>query len=38
MLAAILKDSRFKGKRVAAILSGGNIDLSILFKTLRANL
>lgn len=38
MLAAIKKDKRFKGKRVGAILSGGNIDLSILFSSLRASL
>jgi len=27
VLAAILKDERFRGKRVGAILSGGNMDV-----------
>lgn len=31
VLAAILKDPRFKGKRIGAILSGGNMDLSTYF-------
>ncbi len=38
VLAAIKKDARFKGKRVAAIISGGNMDLSFFFKQLKANL
>lgn len=38
VLAALLKDSRFRGKRVAAILSGGNIDLSLYFKNLYSKL
>ena len=38
VLAAILKDGRFKNKKVYAIISGGNMDLSPLFNKLRANL
>jgi len=34
VLAAILKDKRFAGKKVGAILSGGNMDLSPFFKLL----
>ena len=32
VLAAILKDKRFIGKKVCALISGGNIDISIFFK------
>ena len=35
VLAAIIKDERFKGKKVAAIVSGGNMNLSPYFSTLR---
>ena len=38
VLAAIIKDGRFKGKKVAAIVSGGNMNLSPYFSTLRDNL
>jgi threonine dehydratase len=38
VLAAIKKDERFKGKRVAAIISGGNMNLSSYFTHLRDNL
>jgi threonine dehydratase len=38
VLAAIIKDERFKGKKVAAIVSGGNMNLSPYFSTLRVNL
>ena len=31
VLAAILKDKRFIGKKVCAIISGGNIDLGLFF-------
>jgi threonine dehydratase len=31
VLAAVLKDSRFKGKKVCCIISGGNIDMSYYF-------
>lgn len=34
VLAAILKDDRFRGKKVGAILSGGNVDLTVFFKGL----
>jgi threonine dehydratase len=38
VLAAILKDSRFRGKKVAAVISGGNINLSPFFASLKAKL
>jgi threonine dehydratase len=38
VLAAIIKDERFKGKNVAAIVSGGNMNLSPNFSTLRVYL
>ena len=38
VLAAIIKDESFKGKKVAAIVSGGNMNLSPYFSTLRVNL
>jgi threonine dehydratase len=38
VLAAILKDKRFLGKRVGAIISGGNMDLSVFFNSLKAKL
>ena len=31
VLAAILKDPRFRNKKVAAIISGGNMDLTSYF-------
>ena len=31
VLAAILKDKRFEGKKVCALISGGNIDASSYF-------
>ena len=34
VLAAILKDERFRGARVGAIISGGNMDLSTYFDSL----
>ena len=34
VLAGIMKDGRFKGKKVGAIVSGGNIDMSVFFKGL----
>jgi len=33
-VAAVLKDERFKGKRVGVILTGGNVDLKGLVKIL----
>jgi threonine dehydratase len=38
VLAAIKKDERFRGKKVAAIISGGNMNLSPYFSSLRASL
>ena len=38
VLAGILKDKRFRGKKVAAIISGGNMDLSFFFGKLKSNL
>jgi len=38
VLAAIIKDKRFKGKKVAAIVSGGNMNLSPFFSILKNNL
>lgn len=35
VLAAVLKDERFRGKRVAAIISGGNMDFTSLVSHLR---
>ena len=34
ILAAILKDERFRNKKVGAIISGGNVDLSMFFESL----
>jgi threonine dehydratase len=36
VVAAVLKDGRFRGKRVCCIISGGNIDMSALFASLRS--
>lgn len=36
VLAAIIKDERFRGKKVCAILSGGNMDMSDYFNSLKA--
>jgi threonine dehydratase len=38
VLAAILKDQRFVGKKVGVILSGGNMDMSPYFKPLQSKL
>lgn len=35
VLAAILKDERFRGKRVGAIISGGNMNLLPYFESLK---
>ena len=32
VLAAVLKDKRFEGKKVCAIISGGNIDMGSFFE------
>ena len=34
-VAAVLKDERFKGKRVGIILTGGNVDLGSLEQLFR---
>ena len=36
VVAAVLKDSRFKDKKVCCIISGGNADMPVLFKHLNA--
>ena len=36
VVAAVLKDSRFKGKKVCCIISGGNFDMGVLFSDLRS--
>lgn len=38
VLAAIIKDPRFRKKNVCAIISGGNIDLSQFFDDVKAKL
>jgi threonine dehydratase len=39
VLAAVIKEkSKFKGKKVCCVLSGGNIDLSIYFNRVHENL
>ncbi len=38
VVAAVLKDERFKGKKVCCILSGGNIDFSVLFSHLKSQI
>lgn len=35
VVAAVIKDARFKGKKVCCVVSGGNLDMSVLFKHLR---
>jgi len=36
VLAAVLKDNRFRNKKVAAIISGGNMDFSPLVTHLKS--
>jgi len=36
VIAAVLKDGRFKGKNVCCIISGGNIDMASFFDGLRS--
>lgn len=38
VVAALLKDERFKGKKVCCVLSGGNIDMSSLFSFLKTQI
>ena len=35
VVAAVIKDDRFRGKRVCCVISGGNLDMSSLFNDLR---
>ncbi len=35
VVAAVLKDNRFKDKSVCCIISGGNIDMKYLFDDFR---
>jgi threonine dehydratase len=35
VVAAVLKDQRFKGNKVCCIISGGNIDMGSFWKNLR---
>ena len=35
VVAAVLKDPRFKNKKVCCIISGGNLDMSSLFSAQR---
>lgn len=37
-LAAVIKDQRFIGKKVCVILTGGNIDFSTFFESLKSNI
>ncbi len=38
VVAALLKDKRFKGKKVCAIITGGNIDLRILYDKVKSRI
>ena len=38
VVAAVLKDERFRGKKVCCILSGGNVDMSAFFAYLNSTL
>jgi threonine dehydratase len=38
VVAAVMKDGRFKGKKVCCIISGGNIDMGTYFTSLKAKL
>jgi threonine dehydratase len=38
VVAAVLKDDRFKGKRVCCVISGGNVDMSTLFAHLKTQI
>jgi threonine dehydratase len=35
VVAAVLKDGRFKGKKVCCVISGGNLDMSVLFNHIK---
>jgi len=36
VVAAVLKDQRFKDKKVCCIISGGNVDMSAFFEILNS--
>jgi threonine dehydratase len=38
VLAAILKDKRFENKKVCAIISGGNMDITPYFNNLKSKM
>ena len=38
VVAAVLKDKRFRGKNVCCIISGGNVDMSSFFDSVKAKL
>lgn len=38
VVAALLKDERFRGKKVCCILSGGNLDMTALFNHLKGQI
>lgn len=38
VVAAVLKNPMFKGKRVCCIISGGNVDMESYFASLKAKL
>lgn len=38
VVAALLKDDRFKEKKVCAIFSGGNVDMSELFAYMKSQI
>ena len=37
-VAAVLKDERFKGKKVCCIISGGNVNTAPLFDSMRESI
>lgn len=37
-VAAVLKDERFEGKKVCCIISGGNVNTSPLFDSMRESI
>lgn len=36
VVAAVLKDGRFRNKKVCCVVSGGNFDMSALFEHLKS--
>lgn len=35
VVAAVIKDERFKNKKVCCVISGGNIDMTMFFEYLK---